>query len=484
VSHGPQSFPEDRQSGCRRRRGVPARSRKRRQPSAAAALPSRATLVAVGDCLISRHVSGLRDPDFLALAELLRGADATWGNCELVLADSRNLYPAQKSQDPHGIAPPWAADELKWMGLDFMGTANNHAMDFGNEGLFSTLANLERVGIPSAGAGANLEEASRFGLFDSPVGRIAQVNCASTFPAYFAASSTHPYLKGRPGLNPLRLDVRVQLPEKTYEALKGANGTIYDLLGWNEFGDLNKELDAKLPKGTIYFYDMTVGSGSAVDVISTPNAEDVKRITEAIKMARNNARFVIASIHAHEARHKLEIADPFLPVFAHACIDAGADAFFATGPHVPRGIEIYKGKPVFYSLGNFFFQYETIQPVPPEAFAGMGLDSRSLDPSLFYRKISYGTEERFWHSFGPRLTFDGEAVTGVELFPITLGFSDPAHDRGTPRLARGDKARTILDKVVALSKPYGTAIEIDGEVGHIRIPAVAKPPQAKPGKTG
>jgi poly-gamma-glutamate synthesis protein (capsule biosynthesis protein) len=452
------------------------------QPSPAEALPSRATLVAVGDCLISRHVSALRDPDFLALAELLRGADATWGNCELVLADSRDLYPAPKGPDLHCIAPPWAADELRWMGIDFVGTANNHALDFGDEGLFSTLKNLERAGIPAAGAGANLEEASRFGLFDSPAGRVAQVTCASSFPPYFAASQAHPYLRGRPGINPLRLGVQIQLPETTYEALKSANGTIYDLLGLNEFGDLSKELSARLPKGTASFYTLNVASGKTVDVVSTPNAEDVKRITESIRMARNNARFVLATIHAHEARHKLEIADPFLPAFARACIDAGADAFLATGPHVPRGVELYKGKPVFYSLGNFLFQYETIQPIPTEAFAVMGLDGRSLDPSLYYRKIPYGTEERFWHSFVPRLTFEGETVAGVELFPITLGFSDPPHDRGTPRLARGEEARKILENVASLSKPYGTAIEIDGEVGHIRIPTPS--PQAKPEKTG
>jgi poly-gamma-glutamate capsule biosynthesis protein CapA/YwtB (metallophosphatase superfamily) len=450
------------------------------RPDAAEALPRKATLVAVGDCLISRHVSGLRDPDFLAVAELLRGADATWGNCELVLADVRELYPAQKGQDPHGIAPPWGADELKWMGIGFVGTANNHILDFGNEGLFATLKNLERVGIPSAGSGANLEEASRFGLFDSSIGRVAQVSCASTFPSYFAASPSHPYLRGRPGLNPLRVDVRIQLPEKTFEAVKAASGTVNELMGLYEFGDMTKDLEAKLPKDTTYLYDTTVAKGDKVDVLSQANPGDVQRITEAIRMARNNARFVIATIHAHEARHKLEIPDPFLPVFAHACIDAGADAFFASGPHVPRGVEIYKGKPVFYSLGNFFFQYETIQPVPPEAFAGMGLDSRSLDPSLFYRKIPYGTEERFWHSFVPRLTFEGDAVAGVELFPITLGFSEPAHDRGIPRLARGDEARKILEKIATLSKLYGTTLDIDGEVGHIRMP----PAQAKPAKTG
>jgi poly-gamma-glutamate synthesis protein (capsule biosynthesis protein) len=440
-------------------------------PDEAAALPRRATLVAVGDCLISRRISELRDPDFLALAELLRGADCAWGNCELVLADSREVYPAQKGFDPHGIAPPWGADELRWLGLDFVGTANNHIVDFGTEGLLATLRNLDRAGIVHAGSGADLEEASRPVLFDSPAGRIAQVNCASTFPPYFAASPAHPYLRGRPGLNPLRLDTQIHLPEKLWGQLKDANAKVADLMGWNEFGDLTKEVEARLPKGTSTFYETTIVSGDKVDVVSQPNPADVQRITDAIKVARNNARFVLATLHAHEARHKLEIADPFLPVFAKACIDAGADAFLATGPHVPRGIEIYRGKPIFYCLGNFLFQYETIQPVPPEALAGMGIDSRSLDPSLFYRKIVYGDEERFWQSFVPRLTFEGDAVSQIELFPITLGFQEPRHDRGTPKLARGDEARKILEKVAALSKPMGTAIDVDGDVGRVTVKA-------------
>jgi poly-gamma-glutamate capsule biosynthesis protein CapA/YwtB (metallophosphatase superfamily) len=448
------------------------------RPEEAAALPRKATLVAVGDCLISRRVSALRDPDFLALADLLRGADCAWGNCELVLADSREVYPAHKGNDPHAIAPPWAADELRWLGLDFVNTANNHILDFGNEGLFATLRNLDRVGIPQAGSGADLAEASRPGLFDGPVGRIAQVSCASTFESYSAAGPAHPYLRGRPGLNPLRLDTRVQVPEKLFGQLKEANATVEELLGWNEYADLLKEQETKTPKGTGAFYDTAISAGEKVDVLSTPIPADLQRITEAIKVARNNARIVLATIHSHESRHKLEIADPFLPVFARACIDAGADAFLATGPHVPRGIEIYRGKPIFYCLGNFLFQYETIQPVPPEALAGMGLDSGTLDSSLFYRKILYGDQERFWQSFVPRLTFDGDAVAEIELFPTTLGFQEPRHDRGTPRLARGEEARKILERVAALSKPLGTAIEIEGEIGRIHIPAVAAPVKA------
>ncbi|HEY4594187.1 MAG TPA: CapA family protein, partial [Thermoanaerobaculia bacterium] len=163
---------------------------------AQAAAPKRLTLAAVGDCIVTRKVSHLRDPDFLAAVELLRGADCTWGNCELVLANARDVYPAPKGGDPHTIAPPWGADELAFFGIDCVGVANNHILDFGNEGMFSTLANLDRVGIPYAGAGADLAAAASPGYVDTPAGRIGQVNCASTFPRYFAAGPAHPYLKG------------------------------------------------------------------------------------------------------------------------------------------------------------------------------------------------------------------------------------------------------------------------------------------------
>ena len=44
---------------------------------------------------------------------------------------------------------------------------------------------------------------------------------------------------------------------------------------------------------------------------------------------------------------------------AHWAIDQGADLFAGHGPHFLRGIEIYKNRPIFYSLGNFIFQNGT-----------------------------------------------------------------------------------------------------------------------------
>jgi poly-gamma-glutamate synthesis protein (capsule biosynthesis protein) len=287
-------------------------------PGDAEAMPRRMTLVAVGDCLVSRRVSGRRDPEFLELVELLRGADCAWGNCELVLADTREVSPGYKQVDPHAICEPWGADELAWMGIGFVGTANNHIMDFGEDGLFATLRNLERVGIAHAGSGADLAAAARPAYCDTPVGRVGQVNCASTFPPHFAAGLAHPYLKGRPGLNPLRLSSAVQLPAKLFEEMRKAQATLVDLMGWGEFGDFVKELEERMPKGTSIFFEMTIASGDKVDILAEANPLDVQRITDAIGTARNNSRMVIASIHSHEARRGLDFNDLFQEKFAHA----------------------------------------------------------------------------------------------------------------------------------------------------------------------
>ena len=47
---------------------------------------------------------------------------------------------------------------------------------------------------------------------------------------------------------------------------------------------------------------------------------------------------------------------------AHAAVDSGADIVLGHGPHVIQGAEVYKGKPAFYSLGNFFFGWRRMPP--------------------------------------------------------------------------------------------------------------------------
>jgi len=453
-------------------RSAPAAPAGAASPAAAGAgiaKGGRFTLVGAGDCIITRRVSELTHPDFHALVELLRGADCAWGNCEIVIGKGGELHPAWKDGDPHACGDPWTADELRWMGFTLMGTANNHTVDYGEQGLVSTLENLDRVGIAHAGSGLDLDEAARPGYADSAAGRAGLVSCASTFPAYFAAAPAHPYVKGRPGLNPLKVKAAVLLDDATFQRLKAARQVLGELWAENDDQGLGGPKPPADPKKLDLCDEFIIRDGDHVDYQSEGDAGDVKRIGQAIAAARAESRVVVASIHAHEARRKHELSDLFIQPFAHACIDAGADVYFSSGPHVLRGIELYKGKPIFYSLANFFFQVETQRYTPAEDFTSYGLDGRTLDPLVFEKKIGFVKQQRYWRSVLPRITYEGGRVTAVELFPLTLGFDEPADRRGTPRLARGQEAAAILAHLAELSAPYGTVIGVDGEVGRLRL---------------
>src|SRR6202035_5100239 len=223
------------------------------------------TLVAVGDCILARRISEIRDPGFLAVRELLRGADCVWGNCETVFADPRQASPAPKGEDPSAICEPWGVDELRWMGLGLMGTANNHALDYGTEGMLATLANLDRVGIVHAGSGADLAQAARPAYFDAAAGRVGLVNCASSYPDFFAAAPAHPWVKGRPGVNPLKVESKVELPRTLFDQLRAAEKELEALWGYGEFAEMLKDAESRQPKDTALFVDTVIAPGERVD---------------------------------------------------------------------------------------------------------------------------------------------------------------------------------------------------------------------------
>ena len=80
---------------------------------------------------------------------------------------------------------------------------------------------------------------------------------------------------------------------------------------------------------------------------------DYTRFLESIKKAAENADYVIALPH-WGVEHSTVLEDEQI-YGAHALIDAGADAVIGAHPHILQGIEYYEGKPILYSLGNFWF---------------------------------------------------------------------------------------------------------------------------------
>jgi poly-gamma-glutamate synthesis protein (capsule biosynthesis protein) len=164
----------------------------------------------------------------------------------------------------------------------------------------------------------------------------------------------------------------------------------------------------------------------------------------------------------------------FVVEFAHAAIDAGADLFVASGPHVLRGIEIYKGKPIFYSLGNFIFENWLVVPEPTEFYERFGLGLEALPSEAYEARSDHGRRDEpsnplYWQSAVAQVLFRDGRPDEVTLTPFTLGFGKRAPDRGYPELADPAAATEILGRLQKLSQPFGTAIAIRNGVGRITI---------------
>ena len=88
---------------------------------------------------------------------------------------------------------------------------------------------------------------------------------------------------------------------------------------------------------------------------------DATQLVEEIGKAKESCDFVAVLVHWGIERNTFP--EDYQKTLARQYIDAGADAVIGSHPHVLQGIEYYKGKPIFYSLGNFIFNnsaYESI----------------------------------------------------------------------------------------------------------------------------
>ena len=153
----------------------------------------------------------------------------------------------------------------------------------------------------------------------------------------------------------------------------------------------------------------------------------------------------------------------WLESWARQIVDAGADIVAMHGPPFLHGMEIYRSKPIFYSLGNFIFQ------VPPESI--------------------HLEEPIMWESVVAYVDLLGDKLSAVRLQPIAMnkigsGLPNP-HDqfdvnqyhrtRGLPRPAKGPQASYLLERFAHLSDPYGTKVQITGATAEVTVP---RDPQA------
>jgi poly-gamma-glutamate capsule biosynthesis protein CapA/YwtB (metallophosphatase superfamily) len=381
--------------------------------------PASITITLAGQSMIRSDIRATAPAAVPVIQGLLKG-DVVFSNLEAVIAEKGDT--AQQGGGLGFLTPPEALDALTTFGFNLLSLAGNHAFDLKEAGVRNTIREADSRKIVHAGTGNNVAEAAAPGYLHTPKGTIALIASASGLITAGASATAN-----RPGVNELRV----------------------------EAGDKENEGTAELPA--------TPGN--------TPNAEDSQRILQSIREARQHADIVIVYQHNHvfgnhsfgtiftEGMPERLAPNDWLKKWTHAEVDAGADIIVMHGAPLLHGVEIYRGKPIFYDLGNFIY---------------------NLPPTL-----SVLDEPLNWESAVAYVQFQGKNLQSISLRPIALnnvGEGQPdIHNafannqfldtRGLPAPVTGARAGYILQRVADASKPFGTKIEIKGDTAEIKLKA-------------
>lgn len=431
---------------------------------AAVQVPDGFTFAAGGDMIGPYHDLNLADPGFAKVTSLFRGADLGFANQEGSIFDLKTYkgFPAAENGGGYPLQPAAFARTIKAMGISLVSKANNHATDWGTEGLAATLGWLAAAGVTQGGAGEGLEAARAPVYLDTVKGRAGLVDTASTFPPMAVAgpSVTRFDIASRPRIGISALHVREvgQVTARQLAALRAIAGPL-------DFGGSPQSKEVRLG-------DQIFRASAKTGTLWEMNPDDENAILASVKAARARTKFLLFSIHAHQtagnddagggpyepmvlhwANEAASGEDPrpanFEPELFHAAIDAGADAVVRTGPHVLGGIEIYKGKPIFYSLGSLFFDFRGKRSYTTPAGQVMRF------PDGYFQTVI------------PVTRYKNGRVDEIRLYPFAIeGDGGPAG--GMPHPASAEEARRILSGLQKMSAVYGTRISIENGVGIIR----------------
>lgn len=257
-------------------------------------------------------------------------------------------------------------------GFDALAFASNHCMDYGIEPFVETMELLERNGIAYSGAGRNIQEARTPAVLERGGVRYGFLSYVLELPLGWGANPA------KPGVAPIRQDA------------------LY---------------------GPPYV-----------------NEEDLEAMIADIERARPRVDFLLASFHWGASQSRtLTLSQQAV---AHAAVEAGVDIVVGHHPHILQGVEVFRGRPIFYALGNFVLDHDHPMFLPTAR-----------------------------ESICLKLTLRGGALNRVKIAPVVI------EEDGSPRIpGEGEpKSVEILNSLAALSIKLGTKLEISGGEGVVLL---------------
>ena len=443
------------------------------------------TIALLGDVMMTRSISVFREPEYLAMRDMLNTADAVFANFESCAHPYLDDPHQQRNEGgSYATTEPALLKDLKWLGVNMVASGSGHADDYGVKGIFDTMRYLDEAGIVHAGSGRHLAEARAPAYLETASGPIALLAATGQFRGSARAGDQRYDTFGHPGVNGFRHKQIYEVDSETLAQLR----EIGHRIGWDA------EVDRRRNQGdagrgsnaadSYNFLGKTFRLGNKFAIKTEPNPIDLRENLRQVRHARQMADRVIASFHGHEqggdtlltAERRSEIEDiaDYALEYGRRCIEAGADIFVAHGPQSPMAVEVYNGKALLHGVGTFIFQIELMKYLPAEAYERYGLEERATPSDFVEARYQGGTkghagDPRQWEQAFAVCDFVGERLSDIRIYPIDLGHKRPRSQRGRPLPAQAETADRILKRIQRLSAKYGTEVEIRNGIGVVKV---------------
>lgn len=338
---------------------------------------------------------------------------------DLVFAQLETTVSARGARVPNARLAMRAAPEMlpavRAAGIGVMSFAGNHCLDWGYEAFDDTCMHAASAGIGLCGAGQTLDEARAPRIATAGDVRIAFIAASSILPEGYAAETD------RPGCAPMRAH------------------TVYEQIEHDQ-------------------------PGTPARTRSHAHRGDLAAMVASVQAARTEADLVLVSLHWGIHMVPVALAD-YQQQVAHALIDAGADAILGHHPHLLKGVEIYRGRPVFYSLGNFAIEQPHVWD-PAITRSASFRHLQSLNPTWNADQV-YMLPEVTRLSGAARLVIDGRRIAAVEFLPAWIE-DDSAPRMLAPAEPEFERVREFLQRS---STEAGLNARFVAEGGALRVEA-------------
>jgi len=415
---------------------------------------------AAGDALIQQRVPA-EYSGFSKVKKFIEKGDARFFNLETTLNYEGECFASQFSGGTYMRTNPEAFDDMLSYGFNMTSFNNNHTMDFSYDGMLKTFEYIKKHDVVQSGVGMNLDEASAPHYLDTPNGRAALIAVNTTFDPSMMAGKQSRRFPGRPGINGLRHSETLLVTESDFEKIKD----ISDKTGINDEENVyiaqgySKPFESGIFQMGPVRFALAESTGRELKV----NEEDMERVLKSIYESQLQSDYILVSVHTHEMTGSShENVPDFISDFAHRCIDGGAHAIIGHGPHLLRPIEVYKERPIFYSLGDFIMQLYSVAAAPEDFYLKQSLTSDSTVHELLKKRsnnFKRGLMENpvMAESVIPYWEMEDGKLTRLELLPITCYQNKNHSISGLPVVQENPG---FVKRLASMSEPYGVKMEL------------------------